>query len=171
MKKLQSILFLSFICSISSFAQIHKASCKIDYKLNTHTCGLSSNHSGAKNLQKKWGETILELKQELSSISTKNKKFEIKNDTLHMADKISVKRKAQYNILKFPLQKLVNVKTSFKELKIYTKWKEVVVERYQYKKLKTSQISIIKKLERKKHIKLIDLFKKIKTMNHYREKL
>lgn len=164
-------LIVVLFTTISSSAQVHKASCKIDYKLNTYTCGLLKNSSDAKNLQKKRNETVLKLQQELSSISTKNKKFEIKKDTLHMADKISVKRKVQYNISKFPLQKLVNVTTSFKELVIHTKWKEIVVERYQYKKLHTSQITILKPLKKGEHTKLIALFKQLKTMNGYRERL
>lgn len=169
MMKNKLIILLILFTTISSSAQVHKASCIVDYRLNTHTCGLLKNSSDAKNLQIEWNETVLKLQQELSSISTKNKKFEIKNDTLQMADKISVKRKVQYNVSKFPLKKLVEVTTSFKELIIYTKWKEIVVERYQYKKLHTSQITILKPLKKGEHTKLIALFKQLKTMNSNRE--
>lgn len=95
------IILLILFRIISSSAQVHKASCKIDYKLNTHTFGLLKNSSDAKKMQEKWNEIILKLQQELSSISTKNKKFEIKNDTLQVEDKISVKRIVQYNISNF----------------------------------------------------------------------
>ena len=163
-------LIVMLCTTSSSSAQFHKASCKIDLKLNTHTCSLPKNHSDVKSLQKKWNETVLKLQQKLPSISSKYKKFEIRNDTLQVATKISVKNNPQYNITKFPLQKLVNVTTSFKELVIYTKWKEVVVERYQYKKLQTSQITILKPLKKGEHTKLIALFKQLKTMNSYRER-
>ena len=167
--RILSIVIAMLFTTISSYAQIHKASCIISYKLNILTSGVLQNNSDNKYIQNNWDETVYKLQQELSSISTKNKKFEIKNDTLHMADKISVKRKVHYNISKFPLQKLVNVTTSFKELIIYTKWKEIVVERYQYKKLHTSQITILKRLKKGEHTKLIALFKQLKIMNSNRE--
>lgn len=143
--------------------------------ISTHTfaqktsdCGTPSDNT--ENLQKKWNETILELKPVVSAISTSNKKFEIRNDTLQTATKIRVKGKTAYNITKFPLKKLVAITTSFNELVIYTKRKEIVDERYGYKKLKTSQITILKQLKKGEHQNLIDLFKKIKALNYFRNK-
>lgn len=170
MKKRILIVFLSVI-GINSFAQKNNVNCNSNCKPNLHTCGLPKNSSDAKNLQKKWDETIIKLKTELSAISTSNKKFEIRNDTLQLATKINVDKKTQYNTSKFPLKKLVAITTSFNELVIYTKRKDIVVELYQYKKLQTSQITVLKKIKNKEHKKMITLFKQLKTMNRFRKKI
>lgn len=163
------ILFLLF--TINSFAQVHKANCKIDFKLNFHTCSLLNKGSKIKSLEEIWDTTILKLEQQLSVINRQKTKFSIIKDTLLVAKKINVKNKTHLNLYKFPLKKLVDVTTSFKELIIYTKEKEIVVERYKYKKLNTSQITILKSIKKGEHTKLIFLFKQLKTINTYRDKL
>lgn len=154
---MRTLITLIVLCiSIHTFSQ------------NTSDCGTPTAET--ENLQKKWNAIILKLKPELLNISSSNKKFEIRNDTLQTATKISVRKKVYYNISKFPLKKIADVTTSFKELVIYTNEKSIIVERYAYKKLKTSQITILKQVDRDEHKNLIDLFEKIKALNHFREK-
>ena len=49
-----------------------------------------------------WSKTVLKLQQELSSISTSNRKFDIKKDTLQMALKLSEIDKTSYKTIKIP---------------------------------------------------------------------
>ena len=123
------------------------------------------------NKKCKWIETVIDLHETLSGISISNKKFGIRKDTLQIAEKTSVKGKIKYTTSKFPLKQLVDVTFSSNELVIYTKWKNIVVERYQHKKLKTSQIIVIKQFKKEKYAKLLALFIRIKKMNAERVKL
>jgi len=132
-KRVYLFLNIFLFSSVLTYGQFHKGSCIIDYGININDPILLNNYLFSDNFQSKWNETILKLQEKFKSISTSNKKFEIKNDTLFIAKKISVMGKVQYNISKFPLKKLTNVTFSFKELVIYSKWKEIVVERFGHK--------------------------------------
>ena len=157
MKKSNILIVVLFI-AISSFTQLEKNNCIVDTIL-------SSNLLWDKQQQSKWNETIFKLKPLLNGKNTNYKKIEIRNDTIQVTEKISVKGKAQYNITKFPLKKLVDVTFSFKELVIYTKRKEVVVNRYQYKKLKTSQLTLLKNLKKGNSKMLMELFQQLIKIN------
>lgn len=154
--KIQTIQLFIILIAISSFAQSTKV-------LNNFSCD--------KDLQNKWNETIFKLQPLLNIKSTKPKKIYIKNDTLQLAKKILVKGEVHYNIIKFPLKKLVEVSFTFNDLVIYTHKKEIIVERYGYKKLTTSQITILNSLKKREGLKLILLFKQLATINRNRERL
>lgn len=158
MKKSNILIVVLFI-TISSFTQLEKTNCTIDTILN-------SNLLYDKQQQNKWNETIFKLKSLLNSKNTNYKKIEIRNDTLQLAEKISVKGKEQYNITKLPLKRLVDVTFSFKELVVYTKRKEILVKRFQFKKLNTSQLTLFKKIKKEESKELMELFQKLIKINN-----
>lgn len=159
MKKSNILIVVLFIMT-SSFKQLEKTNCTIDAILNSNLL------CDKKQQQNKWNETIFKLKSSLNSKNTNHKKIEIRNDTLQLAEKISVKAKAQYNITKFPLKRLVDVTFSFRELVIYTKRKEVLVKRFQFKKLNTSQLTLFKKIKKQEGNMLKKLFQQLIAINN-----
>ena len=164
--KKQLILLVFIFIPFISFTQIYQTANFYGFKLNVQTFNkLLSDISKTKQQQKKWNEAVFKLKPLLNSKNTNYKKVEIRNDTLQLSEKISVKGKVEYNITKFPLKKLVDVTFSFKELVIYTRRKEIVVERYQYKKLNTSQLTLFKKINKEEGEKLMELFQQFITLN------
>lgn len=170
-KRVHLFLSIFLLSSVLTYGQFHKGSCIIDYRVNINDPILLNNYLFSDNFQNKWIETVIDLHETLSGISISNKKFGIRKDTLQIAEKTSVKGKIKYTTSKFPLKQLVDVTFSSNELVIYTKWKNIVVERYQHKKLKTSQIIVIKQFKKEKYAKLLALFIRIKKMNAERVKL
>lgn len=170
-KRVHLFLNIFLFSSVLTYGQFHKGSCIIDYRININDPVLLNNYLFSDNFQNKWTGTIIDLHETLSGISIPNKKLEIRRDTLQIVEKIYVKGKIKYTTSKFPLKQLVNVAFSSNELVIYTKRKDIVVERNQHKKLKTSQITVIIPFKKEKHTKLLALFSKIKVMNAERIKL
>ncbi|NVK51403.1 MAG: hypothetical protein HWD85_00605 [Flavobacteriaceae bacterium] len=171
LKRVHLFLNIFLFTSVMAYGQFYKGTCIIDYRININDPMLLSNYLFSDNFQNKWNETIIDLHETLSGISISNKKFGIRKDTLQIVEKTSVRGKVKYITSKFPLKQLVNVAFSSNELVIYTKWKNIVVERYQHKKLKTSQIIVIKQFKKEKYAELISLLNKIKEMNAKRVKL
>lgn len=126
------------------------------------------NSFGQKN---EWNKTVLKLQQELSSISTSNRKFDVKKDSLQMTLKFSYTDKTSYKTIKIPLKRIVSLVSSFNELVLFTRKEKIVDNAYNCTKVDNSQIMFTKPFDREKHTNLIAALRKIIAMNRTKKKI
>lgn len=120
------------------------------------------NSFGQKN---EWNKTVLKFQQELSSISTSNRKFDIKENSLQMTLKLSNTDEISYKTIQIPLKKTASLVASFNELVLFTRKEKTADNSYSCTKADNSQITISKPFDREKHTSLIAALRKIIAIN------
>ena len=163
--KIIAILFLLFCsreeCNIKSFSLTQTL------QTNPKDCGIIDSNYNQKTAIKEHAELLQKIKQQLASANQKDWKYDIKQDTLQIAQKLKVNQKAEYNIYKLPIKKLANVTKGNNTLTVYTKWKAILINRYGYKKGVAGELSISPNLSKKEIQQLFSELQRLSQINCY----
>lgn len=133
--------------------------------IDPEECGISDSQYSQEKAIKERRELLIKIQQELSSMSSSAWKFELRNDSIQVAEKIRFNGKAEYNIAKTPIYKLANITISGQKITLYTLYKSIYVNRFGYKPLNTSQVEITSDLMKIENIELANQLKRLSQIN------
>ena len=132
---------------------------------SSKNCGIIDEFINEEEAVLKRKNLIRIVRSNLLSASNNKWRYEIKNDSLQIAEKLKFQDKIEYNVYRVPIYKLWRVSKEDDVLTLYTKGKELLSNRFGYRALFTSQAKIKSNASNPKTVELFNNLKELSQLN------